>query len=59
MKQAWVGAYGAITEIMLKGADYSKEDIALSPSQEIATDDRPIWKVFLSKLKHKIKSFIS
>lgn len=30
VKQAWVDAYGAITTIMLAGADYSPEAIQLS-----------------------------
>ena len=29
-KQAWVDAYGVITEVMLDGADYSSEDVQLS-----------------------------
>ena len=29
VKQAWVDAYGAITELMLEGADYSSEAVAL------------------------------
>ncbi len=29
VKQAWVDAYGAITELMLSGADYSSTDIQL------------------------------
>ncbi|MEL7333335.1 MAG: globin family protein, partial [Cyanobacteria bacterium J06560_2] len=29
LKEAWTGAYGAISELMLEGADYSKEEIAL------------------------------
>jgi nitric oxide dioxygenase len=29
VKQAWVDAYGVITEIMLDGADYSQEEVAL------------------------------
>ncbi|MEL6603690.1 MAG: globin family protein [Cyanobacteria bacterium J06614_10] len=29
LKEAWVGAYGAITELMLDGADYSKADVQL------------------------------
>ena len=29
VKEAWVGAYGDITELMLSGADYSKADIQL------------------------------
>jgi len=28
-KQAWVDAYGAITELMLQGADYSTKEVAL------------------------------
>ncbi|MEL6929305.1 MAG: globin family protein [Cyanobacteria bacterium J06600_6] len=31
VKSAWVGAYGAISEIMLDGADYSQPEIALQP----------------------------
>ncbi|MBE9032500.1 flavohemoprotein [filamentous cyanobacterium LEGE 11480] len=30
VKQAWVDAYGVVTEVMLKGADYAAEDVALS-----------------------------
>lgn len=29
LKEAWTGAYGAITELMLDGADYSKQSVAL------------------------------
>ncbi|MBE9067823.1 globin [Leptolyngbya cf. ectocarpi LEGE 11479] len=29
VKDAWVGAYGAITELMLAGADYDQQDIQL------------------------------
>ena len=29
VKEAWVGAYGAITELMLEGADYDKTDVQL------------------------------
>ena len=36
VKQAWVDAYGAISEIMLDGADYSQADIALdAPTQAV------------------------
>ena len=31
VKQAWVDAYGAITEIMLDGADYSEAEVELEP----------------------------
>ena len=33
VKDAWVGAYGAITELMLEGADYNKQDIDLGTVQ--------------------------
>ena len=36
VKQAWVDAYGAISEIMLDGADYSEAEIAL-PTPEVET----------------------
>ena len=32
VKQAWVDAYGAITEIMLDGADYTPKEVALDPA---------------------------
>lgn len=32
VKQAWVDAYGVITEVMLDGADYSDTDVALESS---------------------------
>lgn len=32
VKQAWVDAYGAITELMLEGADYTAEQVNLSSS---------------------------
>ncbi|MEL6909002.1 MAG: globin family protein [Cyanobacteria bacterium J06643_13] len=31
VKEAWVGAYGAISEIMLDGADYAQSEVALKP----------------------------
>ena len=40
VKQAWVDAYGAITEIMLDGADYSHEEVALQP--DISLNEREI-----------------
>ena len=30
VRQAWVEAYGAITELMLDGADYSQEEVAFT-----------------------------
>ncbi|MCM1982604.1 globin family protein [Lyngbya confervoides] len=32
VRQAWVEAYGVITEVMLEGADYSQESVDLGPS---------------------------
>lgn len=32
VKDAWIGAYGAISEIMLDGADYAKSEIELAPA---------------------------
>ena len=32
LKAAWTDAYGAITELMLDGADYAKQDIQLEPT---------------------------
>ncbi len=44
VKQAWVDAYGAISEIMLDGADYSQTEIALKSeprNTEIASVETP------------------
>ena len=38
-KEAWVGAYGAIAEIMLDGADYSQSEIALPDEEEVAEEE--------------------
>jgi len=37
VKQAWVDAYGAISEIMLDGADYTEQEIALDPNSSSET----------------------
>ncbi|MEO1445143.1 MAG: globin family protein [Cyanobacteria bacterium J06635_11] len=41
LKQAWTDAYGAITELMLDGADYSKQDIQLDSPQASAAVEPP------------------
>ncbi len=46
VKQSWVDAYGVITEVMLKGADYPKESVVL-PATEASTtsvtaDEKPV-----------------
>ena len=38
MKKAWVEAYGAISQIMLDGADYSQAEIALKPEPSSNTE---------------------
>ncbi len=39
LKEAWAGAYGAITELMLEGADYSREEVALESAPAPAEED--------------------
>jgi nitric oxide dioxygenase len=41
VKQAWVDAYGAITEIMLDGADYSADEVAMTPSTTETQPEEP------------------
>ena len=42
VKQAWVDAYGAITALMLEGADYASEEVALnSPTTSANTSAGP------------------
>ncbi|WP_458789336.1 globin family protein [Adonisia turfae] len=38
VKDAWVGAYGAITELMLEGADYEQQDIQLESAAAVPTE---------------------
>ncbi|MEM9266489.1 MAG: globin family protein [Cyanobacteria bacterium P01_F01_bin.13] len=38
VKQAWVDAYGAITELMLEGAEYDKQDIQLESSSAVSIE---------------------
>lgn len=40
-KQAWVDAYGAISEMMLDGADYTQTEIALKPEAKSNTEIAP------------------
>ena len=39
LKDAWAGAYGAITELMLEGADYTQEEVALESVPTSAPED--------------------
>lgn len=45
-KQAWVDAYGVITEVMLEGAEYSETDVQLDPAS-VEVDDATGLKVGL------------
>ena len=38
VKDAWVGAYGAITELMLEGADYDKKDVQLEAAAAVPAE---------------------
>ena len=42
VKQAWVQAYGAITELMLSGADYSPEQVCLESSMPTPQPDNQL-----------------
>jgi hemoglobin-like flavoprotein len=46
-QQAWTDAYGAITAIMLEGADYSKEDVQLEPPSAAEVDEATGLKIQL------------
>lgn len=41
VQQAWVDAYGAITTIMLEGADYSESDLSLTSAPSPAVQTEP------------------
>ncbi|AFY39170.1 globin [[Leptolyngbya] sp. PCC 7376] len=42
VKAAWVKAYGLITEVMLDGADYSQDEVALDPAPAVEAPDSNI-----------------
>ncbi|MEB3272862.1 MAG: globin family protein [Prochlorothrix sp.] len=51
VQEAWVGAYGVITELMLEGADYSKAEVQLSPPPSPSTPTlADQYKTFIQKL---------
>lgn len=56
VQQAWVDAYGAITTIMLEGADYSQEEVELKPSAAAPPEaDSPLQVELLEKSFAKVK----
>ena len=54
VKQAWVEAYGAITELMLSGADYTAEEVALE-SKTAAREEEGLKVSLLQSSFEKVK----
>lgn len=42
VKKAWIDAYGAISSIMLDGADYSQEEIQLQPQAPVESSSESV-----------------
>ena len=59
VKQAWVEAYGAITQLMLEGADYSSEEVALEPPQAESELAVELLETSFEKIKPKADEFVS
>ncbi|NES86746.1 MAG: hypothetical protein F6K10_38375, partial [Moorea sp. SIO2B7] len=55
VKQAWVDAYGAISTIMLDGADYSETEIALESAPAPAQEEEGLKVELLETSFEKIK----
>lgn len=58
VKQAWVEAYGAISEIMLDGADYSQAEIAL-PAEEEAGLQVELLESSFESVKPQANEFVN
>ena len=54
-KQAWVDAYGVITEVMLEGADYSQEAVQLEPSVDEADEATGLKIALLEQSFEQVK----
>ncbi|MEA5469155.1 globin family protein, partial [Spirulina sp. 06S082] len=59
VKQAWVEAYGAITELMLSGADYSTEEVALDSPPEESPLAVELLETSFEKIKPQADEFVS
>jgi hemoglobin-like flavoprotein len=64
IKQAWVNAYGVITEVMLEGAEYSQEDVKLVDAPAPEVDEATGLKIQLletsfEKVKPRAQEFIT
>ena len=55
VKQAWVDAYGVITEVMLAGADYSPEDVQLESSDAEVDEATGLKVKLLEESFEKVK----
>ena len=54
-KQAWIDAYGVITEIMLDGADYAQEALHLQPQAAEVDDATGLRVALLEQSFEKVK----
>ncbi len=54
-KQAWVNAYGLITEVMLDGADYSATDVQLEPPTPEVDEATGLQITLLEESFEKVK----
>lgn len=59
VKQAWVEAYGAITQLMLEGADYSSREVALNSTEEKAERSIELLETSFEKIKPQADEFVS
>ena len=58
-KDAWVGAYGAISEIMLDGADYSEAEIALPTNEAEPELDVELLEQSFNEVKPVANEFVA
>ena len=59
VKQAWVDAYGAISEIMLDGADYSEVEIALPADEAKAGLNVELLEQSFDRVKPQANEFVA
>ncbi|MEM9538153.1 MAG: globin family protein [Cyanobacteria bacterium P01_E01_bin.42] len=59
VRQAWVEAYGAITELMLDGADYSAKEVILDSSSEESPLAAELLETSFEKIKPQADEFVN
>ena len=59
VRQAWVDAYGAISEMMLDGADYSEADVALPSTEAEAGLDVELLEKSFDEIKPQADEFVA